>query len=197
MVSAPTPTERDKVSQHFEYLKRLKQEGMLLLAGPSLEPPHVGLVILRAVDRPQAERILGDLDNVSLIDPLDYAAFVYLMDRAHLILTDSGGVQEEAPSLGKPVLVMRDTSERMEGVDAGVSRLVTTDPATIVTHVNQLLDSPERYAAMATGKNPYGDGLAARRIIKDLLTWHRSISTYESAVTAAPVAMQLPSSAIG
>lgn len=142
-------------------------------------------------------RLLGDLDNVSLIDPLDYAAFVYLMDRAHLILTDSGGVQEEAPSLGKPVLVMRDTSERMEGVDAGVSRLVTTDPATIVTHVNQLLDSPERYAAMATGKNPYGDGLAARRIIKDLLTWHRSISTYESAVTAAPVAMQLPSSAIG
>ncbi|MEZ5877067.1 MAG: UDP-N-acetylglucosamine 2-epimerase [Tepidamorphaceae bacterium] len=110
------------------------------------------------------------LDNVSLIDPVDYAAFVHLMDCAHLILTDSGGVQEEAPSLGKPVLVMRDTSERMEGVDAGVSRLVTPGPGDHRYPCEPASRQPERYAAMATGKNPYGDGLAARRIIKDLLT---------------------------
>ena len=142
-------------------------------------------------------RILGDLENVSLIEPQDYAAFVYLMDRSHLILTDSGGVQEEAPSLGKPVLVMRDTSERMEGVDAGVSRLVTTDPRTIVTHVTQLLDEPERYAAMATGKNPYGDGLAARRIVKDLLTWHRTTAAYRSSIAIRPAAIEPPFPVLG
>jgi len=142
-------------------------------------------------------RILDGLDNVTLTEPLDYTAFVYLMDRAHLILTDSGGVQEEAPSLGKPVLVMRDTSERMEGVDAGVSRLVTTDPVTIVTNVNELLDDPERYAAMATGKNPYGDGLASRRIVKDLLTWHRSATDYPSEARDLPAILRPGVPAVG
>lgn len=144
--------------------------------------------------REPVKRNLAHLDNVSLIEPLDYDAFVYLMDRAYLILTDSDGVQEEAPSLGKPVLVMRETSERMEGVDAGVSRLVTTDPRTIVAHVNDLLDNPEHYAAMATGKNPYGDGLASRRIIKDLLSWHHSTTAQRSPVSVMPASRQQQSS---
>ncbi|MCB1473430.1 MAG: UDP-N-acetylglucosamine 2-epimerase (non-hydrolyzing) [Rhodobiaceae bacterium] len=139
-------------------------------------------------------RHLGNLDNVALIEPLDYEAFVFLMDRAHLILTDSGGVQEEAPSLGKPVLVMRETSERMEGVDAGVARLVTTDPRLIEAHVTELLDNPERYAAMATGKNPYGDGLASRRIVKDLLSWHRTRTASASSASAMSGSLPQPSS---
>jgi UDP-N-acetylglucosamine 2-epimerase (non-hydrolysing) len=112
--------------------------------------------------------LLGGLANVSLIEPQNYVRFVYLMTRAHLILTDSGGVQEEAPSLGKPVLVMRDTSERMEAVEAGVARLVTTDEERIVAEAVRLLDDPASYAAMATGANPFGDGLASQRIAQDL-----------------------------
>jgi UDP-N-acetylglucosamine 2-epimerase (non-hydrolysing) len=112
---------------------------------------------------------LADFDNVRLLEPLDYRRFVYLMTRCHLILTDSGGVQEEAPALRKPVLVMRDTSERLEAVDAGVARLVTTDPATIVANLNDLLDRDDAYAAMARGANPFGDGRASERIVADLV----------------------------
>lgn len=107
---------------------------------------------------------LSQLDNVHLIEPQDYLPFVYLMQQAHLILTDSGGVQEEAPSLGKPVLVMRDTTERPEAVDAGTVRLVGTDDARIVSAVLQLLDDRAEYERMSESHNPYGDGLAARRI---------------------------------
>jgi UDP-N-acetylglucosamine 2-epimerase (non-hydrolysing) len=110
------------------------------------------------------QRLLAGIGNVMLIPPLDYLPFVYLMTRAHLILTDSGGIQEEAPSLGKPVLVMRTTTERPEAVDAGTVRLVGTDRARIVAEVARLLDDDGAYQRMAKAHNPYGDGLAARRI---------------------------------
>lgn len=109
-------------------------------------------------------RILADAPRIHLIEPLDYLPFVYLMDRAHLIITDSGGVQEEAPSLGKPVLVMRDTTERPEAVDAGTVKLVGTDEAAIVREANRLLEDPAAYEQMAHAHNPYGDGLAGGRI---------------------------------
>ncbi len=114
-------------------------------------------------------RILSDCPGVHLIEPLDYLPFVYLMSRSHLIITDSGGVQEEAPSLGKPVLVMRDTTERPEAVTAGTVKLVGTDTDRIVTEANHLLDNPEAYQIMARAHNPYGDGLAAKRIAERLL----------------------------
>lgn len=109
-------------------------------------------------------RILAAAPNVHLIAPLDYLPFVYLMKRSYLILTDSGGVQEEAPSLGKPVLVMRNTTERPEAVAAGTVKLVGTDRATIVSQTRALLQDASHYAAMAQAHNPYGDGQACRRI---------------------------------
>lgn len=109
-------------------------------------------------------RILSGVSDVHLIAPQDYLPFVYLMDRSALLITDSGGVQEEAPSLGKPVLVMRDTTERPEAVDAGTVKLVGTDHAAIAREANRLLDDPAAYEAMARAHNPYGDGQAARRI---------------------------------
>ena len=109
-------------------------------------------------------RILSDLSNVFLLKPQDYLSFVYLMHRCTLVLTDSGGIQEEAPSLGKPVLVMRDTTERPEALEAGTALLVGTDRARIVREVSRLLDAPEAYWTMAEAHNPYGDGTAARRI---------------------------------
>ncbi|MBU9814267.1 UDP-N-acetylglucosamine 2-epimerase (non-hydrolyzing) [Rahnella sp. C60] len=113
-------------------------------------------------------RILQSIDNIVLIDPQDYLPFVYLMDKAYLILTDSGGVQEEAPSLGKPVLVMRETTERPEAVDAGTVRLVGTDPAKIVEEVNRLLNDENEYNSMSRAHNPYGDGHACRHILDAL-----------------------------
>lgn len=113
-------------------------------------------------------RILGRVPNIKLIAPQDYLPFVYLMDRSTLLITDSGGVQEEAPSLGKPVLVMRDTTERPEAVDAGTVKLVGTDPITIVREANLLLDDPTAYETMARAHNPYGDGMAAARICNHL-----------------------------
>jgi UDP-N-acetylglucosamine 2-epimerase len=109
-------------------------------------------------------RMLAQARNVHLTAPQDYLPFVYLMTRAHLILTDSGGIQEEAPSLGKPVLVMRDTTERPEALDAGTVRLVGTDADLILAEANRLLDDAATYEAMARAHNPYGDGRAARRI---------------------------------
>jgi len=114
--------------------------------------------------RPLMEERLGEHPDVALIDPLDYPHFVRLMDMSDLILTDSGGIQEEAPSLGKPVLVMRDTTERPEGVEAGTALLVGTDTGRIVGEATRLLDNGAAYRAMAQAHNPYGDGKAARRI---------------------------------
>lgn len=109
---------------------------------------------------------LAGLSNVAMIDPLDYPHFVRLLDMSELVLTDSGGVQEEAPSLGKPVLVMRETTERPEGVAAGTARLVGTDPAHIVTEIFSLLDDKAAYSAMSRAHNPFGDGKAAERIAR-------------------------------
>jgi UDP-N-acetylglucosamine 2-epimerase len=116
-------------------------------------------------------RHLDGLSNVHLIEPLDYLPFVHLMQRSHLILTDSGGVQEEAPSLGKPVLVMRDTTERPEAVDAGTVLLVGTNENRIADGVVQLLEDQALYARMSEAHNPYGDGLASGRIA-DVVATH-------------------------
>lgn len=114
--------------------------------------------------------LLSGLDNIRLVEPVDYVSLVYLLKRCTFALTDSGGIQEEAPSLSKPVLVMRATSERMEAVEAGVAKLVGTDPSSIVTEANRLLDDAAAYKAMSIGANPFGDGFAAQRIIEDLLS---------------------------
>ena len=111
---------------------------------------------------------LDGLANVALTDPLDYPAFVRLLDVADLVLTDSGGVQEEAPALGTPVLVLRDATERPEGIEAGTARLVGTDPTRIVAQTERLLDDPAAHAAMARAHNPFGDGRAAERIVEVL-----------------------------
>ena len=124
--------------------------------------------------RPVMEAALGDRDNVALIEPLDYPHFVRLQGMADVVLTDSGGVQEEAPSLGKPVLVMRDTTERPEGVEAGTAKLVATDAARIVAETTRLLDDESAYAGMAQAHNPYGDGQAAERIAEIIADRHRA-----------------------
>lgn len=113
-------------------------------------------------------RILGHIDNVILIEPQDYLPFVWLMNHAWLILTDSGGIQEEAPSLGKPVLVMRETTERPEAIDAGTVRLVGTDSQRIVDEVTRLLRDENEYQRMSRAHNPYGDGQACERILSAL-----------------------------
>jgi UDP-N-acetylglucosamine 2-epimerase (non-hydrolysing) len=110
--------------------------------------------------------MLSGLENVHLTEPLAYPEFVWMMDRSTLILTDSGGVQEEAPSLRKPVLIMRDTTERPEGVKAGAARLVGTQVHSIVEGTTALLDDPAEYAACQIDHNPYGDGQAAERIVE-------------------------------
>jgi len=123
-------------------------------------PVHLNPNVLEPVNR-----LLSGIDNVHLIKPLSYLPFIALMNRARIILTDSGGVQEEAPSLGKPVLVMRDTTERPEAVTAGTVKLVGTDSKTIIDNVTELLTNPEAYKKMANAVNPYGDGKACGKII--------------------------------
>lgn len=110
------------------------------------------------------DKLLGDRANIARIDPLDYPHFIRALGLAEVVLTDSGGVQEEAPALGKPVLVMRETTERPEGVAAGTAKLVGTDPDRIVSEISTLLDVPHAYSAMARAHNPFGDGHAAQRI---------------------------------
>lgn len=114
--------------------------------------------------RAPIEKYLSEKTNIFLIEPLDYLPFVYLMDMSYLILTDSGGIQEEAPSLGKPVLVMRNTTERPEAVDAGTVKLVGTDKSLIISSVNQLINDSNLYSQMSELHNPYGDGKASTRI---------------------------------
>lgn len=111
---------------------------------------------------------LNHSDNMFFIEPLEYLSFVYLMEKSHIVLTDSGGIQEEAPGLGKPVLVMRDTTERPEALDAGTVKLVGTDYNKIVTEVSALLDDTESYDLMSKAVNPYGDGKACGRIVEAL-----------------------------
>ncbi|MBA6342133.1 UDP-N-acetylglucosamine 2-epimerase (non-hydrolyzing) [Colwellia sp. MB02u-10] len=114
--------------------------------------------------REPVNRLLANLTNVFLIEPLDYLPFVFLMNKAYVLLTDSGGIQEEAPSLGKPVLVMRDTTERPEALDAGTVELVGTDVETIVNKLSNLLANEDAYKKMSFAHNPYGDGQACERI---------------------------------
>lgn len=117
------------------------------------------------VQKPVME-LLSDIENIYLIAPLEYESFVYLMSKSYMILTDSGGIQEEAPSLGKPVLVMRNTTERPEALEAGTVKLVGTDPKVIEREVTELLSDPESYSRMSQAYNPYGDGTACQKIVK-------------------------------
>jgi UDP-N-acetylglucosamine 2-epimerase (non-hydrolysing) len=113
-------------------------------------------------------RILGALPTVHLIEPIGYPSMLWLLDKSAIVLTDSGGIQEEAPALGKPVLVMRDKTERIEGIEAGTAILVGTDQEKIVTETRRLLDDAQAYKAMARAVNPYGDGTTSERILKIL-----------------------------
>jgi UDP-N-acetylglucosamine 2-epimerase (non-hydrolysing) len=153
-------------------------EGMESIGGAlaSLAALHPDLLVVFPIHRNPAVRAailpkVAGLENVRVVEPLDYEGFAHLMNRAHLILTDSGGVQEEGPSLGKPVLVMREATERPEGVAAGTVALVGTDAARIVAEVTRLLRDPGAHAKMAQAVNPYGDGLAAERTVQALGHW--------------------------
>lgn len=140
-----------------EALARLARRGDVQV----VYPVHLNENVQQA-----ARETLSGVDDVFLIDPLEYLPFIYLMRRSHLIITDSGGIQEEAPSLGKPVLVTRDVTERPEAVAAGTARLVGTDPDVIVREAENLLDSPDAYRRVSEISNPYGDGKAAERILE-------------------------------
>lgn len=162
-----TGHRRENFGEPFERLCRalaaLARRGDVQIVYPVHLNPNV---------QEPVRRILGGLpeEAAALIDPVDYVEFVYLMSRAYLIVTDSGGVQEEAPSLGKPVLVMRETTERPEAVEAGTVRLVGTDEERIVGEAVRLLEDPDHYRRMSEAVNPYGDGHAAARIANALLT---------------------------
>ena len=131
--------------------------------------------------RQPVHEILGSTPNVDLIEPASYSEFVWLMDRATLILSDSGGVQEEAPTLGKPVLVTRESTERPEALHAGATKLIGTDTERVVAEVSRLLIDKDAYAAMQTDQNPYGDGRAAERILDAVLV-HAGQQTNERPV---------------
>ena len=164
-----TGHRRENFGSGFERIcmaiKRLAKRGDTQIIYPVHLNPNV---------QGPVETILSDVEGVHLIEPLSYLPFVRLMSRAHLIITDSGGVQEEAPSLGIPVLVMRDTTERPEAVDAGTVRLVGTDMEKIIHEANTLLDDTNAYAEMSKTQNPYGDGHAVPKIIDALLNMGRT-----------------------
>lgn len=161
-----TGHRRENFGEGFEHICRALK--MIAARGDTqvLYPVHLNPNVQEPVTR-----ILGNQPDVHLIEPQDYLPFVYLMSRAHLIVTDSGGIQEEAPSLGKPVLVMRDTTERPEAVNAGTVLLVGTDSQRIAGHVARLLDDHSAYSVMSRAHNPYGDGQASARIARILETW--------------------------
>jgi len=140
----------------LEGIRRVAARGDVELLLPVHPNPEVHAAV---------HRELSAVDRVTLAAPLDYADMVRALDRCHLVLTDSGGLQEEAPALDKPVLVLRDVTERPEGVAAGAARLVGTDPATIAAATAELLDDPAAYRAMSSSRSPYGDGHAAERIV--------------------------------
>ena len=131
-------------------------------------PMHLNPNVRRPIKEVLGDALTAD-NNLFFIEPLEYLNFVFLMEKSNIVLTDSGGIQEEAPGLGKPVLVMRDTTERPEALEAGTVKLVGTDYDKIVNHVSQLLDSREHYEQMSKAMNPYGDGLACSRIVKHII----------------------------
>ena len=135
-------------------------------------PMHLNPNVRKPIHQVFGENLAG-LGNMFFIEPLEYLSFVYLMEKSYLVLTDSGGIQEEAPGLGKPVLVMRNTTERPEALESGTVRLVGTDYEKIVSHVSGLIDDSHFYAEMSNAVNPYGDGHASERIVdflRDKLT---------------------------
>ena len=140
----------------FRAIKRIIEEHPDIKA---IYPIHMNPVV-----RETANEILGDCDRIRIIEPLDVLDFHNFLNRSYLILTDSGGIQEEAPSLGKPVLVMRDTTERPEGIKAGTLKLVGTNEETIYKEFKTLVENEEEYKKMSHASNPYGDGLACKRI---------------------------------
>jgi UDP-N-acetylglucosamine 2-epimerase (non-hydrolysing) len=166
-----TGHRRESFGEGFENICQAIRD--ISLANPGVDviyPVHLNPNVQEPVNR-----ILKDLPNVYLIPPIDYEPFVFLMSRAALILTDSGGVQEEAPSFGTPVLVMRDTTERPEGVDAGVVRLIGTKRDRIATEANEILQHPESWDLKGK-QNPYGDGHSAERIV-DIVMHHLGIKS--------------------
>lgn len=169
-----TGHRRENFGQGFENICRALKEVSEESDAQIVYPVHLNPNVQAPV-----KRILGDAPNVHLIAPQDYQPFVWLMSQAHLIITDSGGVQEEAPSLGKPVLVMRDTTERPEAVTAGTVRLVGTDAVKIKSETLRLMRDPDVYAEMARATNPYGDGQAAKRIAAALAK--QNLATAKSA----------------
>ncbi len=160
-----TGHRRENHGEGFERIcEALKQ---IAIAKPELliiYPVHLNPKVQQPVNR-----ILGGIENIVLINPLAYPDFIWLMNRAKIIITDSGGIQEEAPSLGKPVLVMRDTTERPEAVEAGTVILVGTDKKKIVTEALSLLDNEERFVRMSKLHNPYGDGKASKRVVECIM----------------------------
>jgi len=159
-----TGHRRENFGSGFEYIC----QALKTLAETNPDVHFVYPVHLNPNVQGPVKRLLDGLANVHLIEPLGYEPFVYLMQNAYLVLTDSGGVQEEAPGLGKPVLVMRDTTERPEAVDAGTVRLVGTESSVIRDAVQQLLDDQSVYERMSLAHNPYGDGKACSRIVEFL-----------------------------
>ena len=159
-----TGHRRENFGQGFENicqaLAELSERGDAQIVYPVHLNPNV---------REPVNRLLKGKSNIHLIEPLDYLPFVFLMDRCYLVITDSGGIQEEAPSLGKPVLVMRDVTERPEAVEAGTVKLVGTDKNVIVGECTQLLDDSSAYAIMSRAHNPYGDGKASERIVDEIV----------------------------
>jgi UDP-N-acetylglucosamine 2-epimerase (non-hydrolysing) len=160
-----TGHRRESFGDGFERIcEALRQIAIMHPEAQILYPVHLNPNVQEPVNR-----LLNDLNNIFLIEPQKYLPFCYLMDRASIILTDSGGIQEEAPSLGKPVLVMRETTERPEAIDAGTVKLVGTDVELIVEQVSLLLSNSNEYQNMSRAHNPYGDGLACGRILKFLI----------------------------
>lgn len=148
----------------FRAIRRVMEEHLDVKA---IYPVHMNPAIRKA-----AKEVLGDCNRIHIIEPLDVIDFHNFLARSYIILTDSGGIQEEAPSLGKPVLVMRDTTERPEGIKAGTLKIVGTNEDTIYNNFKELLENKDAYNAMAQASNPYGDGLACQRIADVLETGH-------------------------
>ncbi|MEJ2573700.1 MAG: UDP-N-acetylglucosamine 2-epimerase (non-hydrolyzing) [Gammaproteobacteria bacterium] len=169
-----TAHRRESFGGPFESLCRglrdlaLKYTDEIVLVYPVHRNPNVRQIV---------NSILSGIDNVVLLDPLDYMPLVHLMTRCYMVLTDSGGLQEEAPSLDKPVLVLRKVTERQEGVEAGTLKVIGTEAKDIVTEASRFLDDNKAYQAMATKLNPYGDGTARIKIVKRILEDARSINT--------------------
>jgi UDP-N-acetylglucosamine 2-epimerase (non-hydrolysing) len=173
----------ERICQALREIAR-RGNGRVHLVYPVHPNPHV---------HEPVHRMLDDVEHVTLLPPVDYLTLVHLMKHSYLILTDSGGIQEEAPSLGVPVLVLREVTERPEAVEAGVARLVGTDAERILTETFRLLDDPAAHAAMAQTVNPFGDGHAAERIVRALIPPTPFSQPWEKGETLTP----LPSPRIG